>query len=73
MANNNDTKPKTFESAAERLEKVVELLDDPKTSLDDSLKLYAEGIELVRICNKMLDEAELKITVLGAESLEDKI
>ncbi len=54
----------TFESATARLEEIVKLLEKGNTSLDESLKLYEEGITLVRFCNSALDNAEKKIKML---------
>ena len=48
----------SFETAMTRLEQIVRELEDGKVSLDDSLKLYEEGIALVRLCSGRLDEAE---------------
>ena len=58
----------TFESATERLEEIVKLLEKGNVSLDDSLKLYEEGISLVRFCNNALDNAEKKIKILSINS-----
>ena len=59
----------TFEAAMTRLEAVVRALEDGKTSLEESMKLYEEGVALVRVCSGKLDEAERRVTVLtGAES-----
>lgn len=58
----------TFESATERLEEIVKLLEKGNVSLDDSLKLYEEGISLVRFCNTALDNAEKKIKILSINS-----
>ena len=55
----------TFEGAVERLEEIVRLLENGKASLDDSLKLYEEGVSLVRFCNDALDNAEKKIKMLS--------
>lgn len=55
----------TFESAISRLEEIVKLLEKGNSSLDDSLKLYEEGISLIRFCNKALDNAESKIKILA--------
>ena len=57
----------TFESAAERLEEIVRLLENGKAPLDDSLKLYEEGISLVRFCNEALEGAEKKIKILTVD------
>ncbi len=59
----------TFEAAMTRLEAVVRALEDGKTSLEESMKLYEEGVALVRVCSGKLDEAERRVKVLtGAES-----
>ena len=56
----------TFETAAARLEEIVRLLEGGKSSLDESLKLYEEGVSLVRICQEAIDGAERRIKVLTA-------
>lgn len=50
-----------FETALERLETIVQKLEDDSISLDESIKLYEEGIELSKLCTKTLEEAELRI------------
>lgn len=57
-------KEMTFEAAMERLEEVLHLLEGGSESLDDSLKLYEEGISLIRACNERLENAEQRIKVL---------
>ena len=54
----------TFESATARLEEIVKVLEAGKSSLDESLKLYEEGVLLVRFCNESLDKAEKRIKML---------
>ncbi len=54
----------TFEIAVARLDEIVKLLERGNTSLDDSLKLYEEGVGLVRFCNGELQNAEKKIKML---------
>ena len=61
------TKTKTFEEAIVRLEEIVKLLESGEASLDESIKLYSEGVELVGECNKKLDETERKIKLLSAD------
>lgn len=57
-------KTMSFESAIERLEEIVRKLESGDASLDESIKLYSEGVELVGKCNKKLDDTELKIKLL---------
>lgn len=59
---------KKFEKAMERLESIVQNLESGDLSLEDSLKAFEEGMELVRFCNTKLDEAEQKVTILTRES-----
>ncbi len=54
----------TFEAALSRLEEIVRLLDSGGAPLDDSLKLFEEGVGLVRFCGKKLDNAEQKLKLL---------
>ncbi|MGE5590246.1 MAG: exodeoxyribonuclease VII small subunit [Bacillota bacterium] len=54
----------SYEQALERLEQVVRELEQGDLSLDASLELFQEGVELTRLCSQMLDEAERKIEKL---------
>jgi exodeoxyribonuclease VII small subunit len=54
----------TFESGIERLEAIVEELEDGDLTLDDALKKFQEGIKISRFCSKKLDETEKKIAIL---------
>lgn len=58
----------TFEQGILRLEEIVKMLEKGTASLDESLKLYEEGITLVRFCNAELDNAEKKIKMLMMSS-----
>ena len=51
----------TFEQSMQRLEQIVRTLERGEAPLDESLKLFQEGTELVRSCGKLLDEAELQV------------
>lgn len=52
---------KTFEESMGRLEQIVRSLEQGNVPLEESLKLFQEGTELVRGCSKLLDDAELQI------------
>lgn len=54
-------KKRTFEENMQRLEQIVRAMEQGDIALDESLKLFREGTELVEICGKMLDEAELQV------------
>ena len=64
-------KKNNFESNLERLKEIVDTLDDNEITLDQSLKLFEEGIKLYRKCNDTIDKAEQKISILIEEN--DKI
>ena len=51
----------TFESSMARLEQIVRAMERGDVALEESLKLFQEGTELVRSCGKLLDEAELTV------------
>jgi exodeoxyribonuclease VII small subunit len=56
-----------FEDALKRLNKIVEDLESGNLSLDESLKVYEEGVRLVKICSKKLNEAQDRIEILAKE------
>ncbi|MCI0512096.1 exodeoxyribonuclease VII small subunit [candidate division KSB1 bacterium] len=55
---------KNFEVSMKRLEQIVEELDSGNLSLDESLKIFEEGVELSRYCSEKLTQAEKKIKAL---------
>ena len=57
-----------FEEALNKLEKIVSKLEKGDIPLEESLKLFEEGIRLSRLCNQKLDEAEKRVEIL----LKDK-
>ena len=52
---------KTFEENMQRLEQIVRAMERGDVPLEESLKLFHEGTELVACCGKILDEAELEV------------
>ena len=53
-----------FESSLKAPESIVKRLEDENINLEDSVKSFEEGINLVKECQKKLQEAELKIKKL---------
>ena len=51
----------TFEASMARLEQIVRTMERGDVPLDESLKLFQEGTQLVQTCSKLLDEAQLQI------------
>ncbi|HHY46458.1 MAG TPA: exodeoxyribonuclease VII small subunit [Firmicutes bacterium] len=53
-----------FEEALSRLEEIVTALEGGELTLDESLALFEEGMRLLRVCTKRLDEAESRVSML---------
>ncbi len=67
---------KTFEENLQRLEAIVRAMERGDVALEESLKLFQEGTELVRACGKLLDDAQLQVKMVmtapdGSPVLED--
>ncbi len=69
MPNNNPEM--TFEDAFHRLEELVRTLEEGKLSLEGTRRLYEEGMELAKLCNRMLNATELRITELRDSFTEE--
>lgn len=74
MVKNKET---SFEEALKQLEAVVARLESGDAKLEESIRLFEEGMKLSGICQKRLDEADRKIEVLlrkpgGAVELESE-
>ena len=54
----------SFEELMEKLEEITTKLEKEQISLDDSVKLFEEGMNISKECNKKLEEAEKRITML---------
>ena len=57
--------PLRFEDAMQKLSGIVEKLESGDGSLDEMLRLYEEGMKLVKACETQLDAYEATITKLG--------
>ena len=53
-----------FEAALGRLEEIVKKMEDGDMPLEDSLKLFEEGVKLSRMCDQKLQAAERRIEIL---------
>jgi len=60
----NPNKKIDFESSLKKLESIVAKLEDDNINLEDSVKSFEAGINLVKECQKQLEEAELKVKEL---------
>lgn len=52
---------KSFESSFTRLEKILEKLESEDVTLEETIKLYEEGLSLTKFCYEKLNNAELRI------------
>ena len=55
---------KSFETNMHRLEQIVRAMERGDVPLEESLKLFQEGTELVRSCNELLDNAQLQVKMI---------
>lgn len=57
-----------FEEALQKLETIVNQLDIPEITLEESIKLYEEGLKLSAFCTEMLDRAVLRIEQINEKA-----
>lgn len=57
---------KGFEESIKELESIVSKLENPNSTLDETLEYFEKGIKLSNSCRKMLENAEKKVSVLLA-------
>lgn len=62
----------SLEEAFEKLETVIETLERPETSLEESFQAYKEGVSLVQLCNEQIDRVEKEVRVLSQEGEADE-
>ena len=64
------TEPKDlpFEAQIQRLEEIVEILDDGETALDEMLALYEEGMKRSQYCREYLEKAEQKVILIQSKN-----
>lgn len=55
---------KSFESSMKELETIAEKLSNGEVSLDETIKLFEDGMKLSKNCQKMLEDAEKKVNIL---------
>lgn len=64
----------TLEESFDKLEEVISSMESGNISLEESFKLYNEGIKLVKNCNSQLDKVEKQIVIInGGEETADGI
>ncbi|WP_313134531.1 exodeoxyribonuclease VII small subunit [Anaerocolumna sp.] len=60
-----DMQNKTLEASFEELQEIIKKLENEEISLEDSFKLYTDGIELLKYCNNSIDKVEKQLIILG--------
>jgi exodeoxyribonuclease VII small subunit len=63
----------SFEDAMEKLESLVKRLEGGSSSLEESIKMFEEGMSLLKFCDTKLEQAEHKIEKLIEVNGETKI
>ena len=58
------TKKPAFEQSLARLEEIVRKMESANVPLDDAMKLFEEGMQLSRECQKQLEQAEARVEIL---------
>jgi exodeoxyribonuclease VII small subunit len=66
------SKEPKFEDQLKRLELIVDQLETKEVPLDDSLKLFEEGVRLARTCQKTLESAQRQVEILMKDTGEIK-
>ena len=61
-------KNESFEEKMRRLEEIVRSMERGDVALEESLKLFQEGTDLVRSCGKLLEDARLQVTKITVDS-----
>ena len=59
-----EKKNQSFESNMQRLEQIVRAMERGDVDLEESLKLFQEGTELVRSCNELLENAQIQVKMI---------
>ena len=59
---------KGFEESIEELERIADALEKDDLNLDDSISKFEPGMKIAKDCNKKLEEAEKRITILLNEN-----
>lgn len=68
-------KNETFEEKLEQSKALLEKLMNPEITLEESVKLYEEGLRNIKEAQKLIEEAKMKITVIeqANQSLDEEV
>lgn len=70
MSNQNDFK---LEEAFEKLDEMLDILESPDISLEESFEVYKEGMTLLTKCNETIDQVEKKVLKLTEEGTLEEL
>ena len=62
--------PNDFESKVEAAKKIMDRLMDPEIALQESVKLYKEGMALLKEAGEILERAKLEVETIEKEMIE---
>lgn len=68
-----ETKPFNFEKSIEHLNTIIEKMEHGDLPLEDSLKYFEQGIQLIRQCQNALKKAEQKVEILTQQQGKEKL
>ncbi len=68
---NNPIDQLTYEQAVKELESIITVLESQENSLDECMALFERGQGLIYYCANLLDQADLKVQQLCADSLTE--
>lgn len=63
----------SLEEALERLDEAIGKLQSEEISLEESFRLYKEGMEYVKVCSEIIDQVEKKVLMLNQEGSLDEL
>lgn len=56
---------KTLEQSLDELSEIITKMDKEDISLEESFKLYNQGIKLCKVCNDKIDKVEKQLEIIG--------
>jgi exodeoxyribonuclease VII small subunit len=62
-----------LEESFEKLNQILEELEKPEVSLEDSFSLYQEGMKLLKACNDSIDKVEKQLIILSESGETDEL
>ena len=66
------SKSTNFEDALAEIKSIINKLESGKFSLEEMIKMYENGIDLMQLCRKKLDNVELRIKKLSQQGLKEE-